>query len=567
MNSETKYNKNTYIGYLKVKRGGMKIIPGDIDTTINNKRTKIINHLKKVLSGGKSLKEKNIKKYFKALGGKYIRGGMVGSNEDKNSSIRNADKLLKLSAKQNLPIQKILDYFKGSAPTLYKKLESKIKSNGGGPRSDSGSSGTKSSRGTILTNRTEDSITDLAIDHHYPNLILNNNPQLYEIIITTANTGTVVPVLETATDPRYNVFRAFMKADLSRDLDIKRWFTNNWSSVEKNLKYYVKTKYSDEDISNPEKWQIDDILFWLAFIERKEYSDYTEAERVTRKEGIVTYLDWYWSMFGMYQSGKRGLRPSTSAFRANVANYLIYYLFVNKENSQTYLERINWFIIDPDGNQIINWRAVVISRLLETLYLRLDDLSKVLIIKEKNVSDEFQMACDIRYAVLAKCRKIISNFLKRGAEVKDKFPEDIKNIYNGQDSDILRYFLGENKNNPEYKNTFPAMDKCEEYRDDRTNLTDLNSRGPQEKGGYNKYPKYNGGHERYSRRESYNNNYDGGYNRYNSRESYDNNYERYDNIMYGGELLEQLRIDIGRSKENIELNQLKKEILLLRNQV
>jgi len=121
------YNKNTYIGYLKVKKGGMKIIPGDIDTTINNKRTKIINHLKKVLSGGKSLKEKNIKKYFKALGGKYIRGGMVGSNEDKNSSIRNADKLLKLSAKNKLPLYKILSIFKGSAPTLYNVLDTKVR--------------------------------------------------------------------------------------------------------------------------------------------------------------------------------------------------------------------------------------------------------------------------------------------------------------------------------------------------------------------------------------------------------------------------------------------------------
>ena len=127
MNSESKYNKDTFIGYLKIKRGGMKIIPGDIDDSINSKRNNVIIHLKKVLSGGKNLKEKNIKKYFKALGGKYIRGGMLGSAEDKESSVRNADKLIKLSVKKDIPLNKIFDIFKGSAPSLYKELEHKIR--------------------------------------------------------------------------------------------------------------------------------------------------------------------------------------------------------------------------------------------------------------------------------------------------------------------------------------------------------------------------------------------------------------------------------------------------------
>ena len=52
---------------------------------------------------------------------------MVGSNEDKSSSIRNADKLLQLSAKNNLSLNKILSIFKGSAPTLYNVLETKIR--------------------------------------------------------------------------------------------------------------------------------------------------------------------------------------------------------------------------------------------------------------------------------------------------------------------------------------------------------------------------------------------------------------------------------------------------------
>jgi hypothetical protein len=268
-------------------------------------------------------------------------------------------------------------------------------------------------------------------------------------------------------------------------------------------------------------------------------------------------------MFGMYQNGKRALVPSTSLFRSNLANYLIYYLFVKKEFNQTYLERINWFIIDPEGNRVINWRAVVISRLLEIFYYRLEDLAVHLLTHEKKIHHKFEVECNIRNTVLAKCRKIISDFLKRGAEVKREFSEDIKNIYNGQDSEILRYFLGENKEHPEYKNTFPATRECKEFEDNAKDFTGLDARGKQ----------YDGGHERYN--DNYDNNYDGGHERYDNnynggREKYDNYDERYDNNysrnkMYGGELLEQLRIDIGRSKEDIELNKLKEEILILRN--
>jgi len=67
------YNKDTYIGYLKMKKGGMKVIPGDIDKQIITKRNNILGKLEDVIYGGDKLKEKNIEKYFKALGGKYIR--------------------------------------------------------------------------------------------------------------------------------------------------------------------------------------------------------------------------------------------------------------------------------------------------------------------------------------------------------------------------------------------------------------------------------------------------------------------------------------------------------------
>jgi len=147
-NSESKYDKNTYIGYLKLFNGGMKVIPGKIDNKIIHNRDRIIDHLNLVLSGGKELKEKNIEKYFKALGGKYIRSKMKlpesnNVNGGSTKTISSAHKLLKLASKNNLNIINVLDIFRGSAPQLYEKLETKIS---GGQVRDTGSVYSNSSR-------------------------------------------------------------------------------------------------------------------------------------------------------------------------------------------------------------------------------------------------------------------------------------------------------------------------------------------------------------------------------------------------------------------------------------
>lgn len=132
MSKNTEYNKSTYIGYLKMKKGGMKIIPGEMDTNIINERNKILSHLDLVLGGQKKLKEKNVERYFKALGGKYVRNDICSGGDShacklgKKISLGGADKLLKLCAKKELPMDNILNKFKGSSPSLYEKLEQKI---------------------------------------------------------------------------------------------------------------------------------------------------------------------------------------------------------------------------------------------------------------------------------------------------------------------------------------------------------------------------------------------------------------------------------------------------------
>lgn len=125
------FNKDTYIGYLKVKNGGMKVIPGNLDDKIINKRNNILEKLDKVLSGGKKLKEKNIGKYFKALGGKYIRNDMClsGNRDDckiaKKLSVGGAIKLMELGLKK-YDSSLLETKFKGAAPVLYEKYKNNV---------------------------------------------------------------------------------------------------------------------------------------------------------------------------------------------------------------------------------------------------------------------------------------------------------------------------------------------------------------------------------------------------------------------------------------------------------
>jgi hypothetical protein len=144
-NKKSNYNKNTYIGYLKLQNGGIKVIPGDRDNKIIGNRDKVLTHLTDVFSGGQKLKEKNIEKYFKALEGKYVRGKMNLPDTVKGGSeqiVKDAHKLIKLSLNKNLPIETVLNKFKGSGPKLYSKLESIIgskiqsKNSSGGYESD-----------------------------------------------------------------------------------------------------------------------------------------------------------------------------------------------------------------------------------------------------------------------------------------------------------------------------------------------------------------------------------------------------------------------------------------------
>jgi hypothetical protein len=85
---------------------------------MNEYNTKILNHLDLVLSNQKNLKEKNIHKYYKALGGNY--------KIDSDKTIHDSYKLFKLGVKNNFNVNTLVYKLKGSAPNLYDKLEKKI---------------------------------------------------------------------------------------------------------------------------------------------------------------------------------------------------------------------------------------------------------------------------------------------------------------------------------------------------------------------------------------------------------------------------------------------------------
>lgn len=121
------YNKNTYIGHLKIKNGGMKIIKDDHDKLIGKERNIVLKHLHDSLNGG-NLDHTNIELYYKALEGGYIRALMCPGGNDsetcKNANYNNLKAGYKLSkhALKNGNFQ-ALKTFKHNAPKLYQNLK------------------------------------------------------------------------------------------------------------------------------------------------------------------------------------------------------------------------------------------------------------------------------------------------------------------------------------------------------------------------------------------------------------------------------------------------------------
>jgi hypothetical protein len=121
------YNKETYIGHLKLKHGGMKIIRDEHDKLIGKERNVVLKHLHESLKGG-NLDHNNIDLYYKALEGGFIRAlicpGHNNSATCEKANYHNqkaAYKLSKHALKGGNHV--VLKTFKTSAPKLYQHLK------------------------------------------------------------------------------------------------------------------------------------------------------------------------------------------------------------------------------------------------------------------------------------------------------------------------------------------------------------------------------------------------------------------------------------------------------------
>ena len=125
--SKSVYDKDTYIGHLKIKKGGMKIIGGTEDDNINQNREKVLDHLNDTLDNKINIDPNNIPNYYKALEGTYVRSLICPDDNDEDCqnkvdyAVKHGYKLSKLLAKK-LKI-KSKDYLKENAPKLYQQIK------------------------------------------------------------------------------------------------------------------------------------------------------------------------------------------------------------------------------------------------------------------------------------------------------------------------------------------------------------------------------------------------------------------------------------------------------------
>jgi hypothetical protein len=119
------YNKDTYIGHLKLKNGGMKIVKSGDDNRIKKERNNVLEHLHKSLNGGK-IDGGNLPTYYKALEGGYIRNLICPTDSKTCSNFIDNNKMAAYKLSKNAlknGYANTLKTFKENAPKLYKNLK------------------------------------------------------------------------------------------------------------------------------------------------------------------------------------------------------------------------------------------------------------------------------------------------------------------------------------------------------------------------------------------------------------------------------------------------------------
>ncbi len=127
--NEIYYDNNTYIGHLKIKRGGFKIEEGEINDEIQKERKFILRNLRRIINDDLDFDEKDAMIIFKALEGEFVNNmicnGDTVCKKIKRKVKRMALKFVKRALKDNKNY--IIEKFEEIAPKLYEYLEKKIK--------------------------------------------------------------------------------------------------------------------------------------------------------------------------------------------------------------------------------------------------------------------------------------------------------------------------------------------------------------------------------------------------------------------------------------------------------
>ena len=212
---------------------------------MNEYNTKVLNHLDLVLSNQKNLKEKNIHKYYKALGGNY--------KIDSDKTIHDSYKLFKLGVKNNINVNTLVYKLKGSAPKLYDKLEKKItkKFLRGGEGEDAPTK-KKAPNGIKNENTDNDDLESVATN--FSSMSDVPNPEKYsEDKLQSISKGYAILNYELVDFDDVN--KLVTQAGMM-DLTI---VMNHSQFMHNNLAKEFYTLYGD----NPNEWEIKKVLDWF----------------------------------------------------------------------------------------------------------------------------------------------------------------------------------------------------------------------------------------------------------------------------------------------------------------
>lgn len=418
-----------------------------------NSKNNILNYLDLVLSNKKKLKEKNLHKYFKVLGGNYK------INSDK--TINDSYKLFRLGVKNNIDVDTLVNKFKGSAPKLYGKLERKITKkylNQSESSNFSGGAG-EDDANTILTNLS--SMSDIKSSKGYSENKLPEYAKLKLILHDDILDKARMNEIKYANiwmerfkirSPEYIDTLSKISEEVPEDLP------ETWDLVDvlKYLSISYKGSYGYKWIWSPNNFDINTHTYKTRYDrDIRPISSHNDAKVDFNKEeneslhpdpNLTRLFGSDGLLIGMYDkilhSSKRSL---------NLIQFLLYWFYYAEPSTESILYRTGWTKIDKEhGNKLVyNPTAILLMRLIEVLhYINVRYLYPQCIIKTGSCDNRKGFDdCETNFSKITLGNK---RFLSKLNEIDQSIKEKIqKKLSNGKYSVVFRTFFDfKNFNNP-----------------------------------------------------------------------------------------------------------------------